>query len=143
MRNLTSVLVLGVAALGLATSSVAAAAATQTIHLTAPTANMHAKGAWGAAKVQFTKHDVSVNITAEKLPDLMALHAKYYVAWLAQANGKKWYVGSFMPHNGMGGASAMLMVTKFQKVVVTAENSKHPMHAMGQIVLSGTAMMTH
>jgi hypothetical protein len=101
--------------------------------------NMEIAHATGSADISYTKHDATIKLTTEKLPNPMALHEHAYVLWLVNGNHKI-SAGSFMVHNGMGALHTMTMDTNFNKLVVTAERSAHAMHPMGVTVLIGQVM---
>jgi|SRR5579884_1802198 len=141
MRRLVFVLAIAFLFLGLSTGA-SAKTTKETIKLAAPHGMMHLGKATGTAKVTYLKHDVTVKITTDGLPAPSMLHnSKYYVAWLGTTGSKTVYLGVLTMDKGMGGLSAMPMVTSFHSIFITAETAKHPMHALGEKVLSGMSMM--
>jgi len=141
MRRLLVALILVSLSLAVA-GGVSAKTSKETIHLTAPKGVMHLNKAMATAQVTYLKHDVTIKITADGLPAASMIHnSKYYVAWLGTTSGKTIYLGVLKVTGTMAGLSAMPMVTSFHSIFVTAETSKHPMHAMGTKVLSGMSMM--
>jgi hypothetical protein len=101
--------------------------------------NMKIAHASGNASIKYTAHDANIRLTAERLPKPTALHQKVYVVW-AITGKQKMNIGHFSVRNGMGGAHLMPMVTKFNKLVVSAERSVTVPHPMGVLVLSGAVM---
>lgn len=98
--------------------------------------NMYFAHTMASAALSYTKHDVTVKVTASHLPKPSVVRAMAYVVWLTDGSMKE-RAGSLMVHGGMASLKAMVMMTKVQDVVVTAEHSSMPAHPMGPVVLSG------
>lgn len=137
MKRVLATLALGGALVGMTTGGAAAAMKRETIHLKAPAGMSALRMTKGVAKVTYTPRDVAVRLTVEHLPAAMKVHgSKYFVVWLTNGH-KRWFLGDLKRTGAMGGVSGTLMLRKFQSIVVTAEKEKHPMRAMGTVVLSG------
>lgn len=94
----------------------------------------------GSATITYTKHDADIKVTTTNLPTLASVHGKYYVVWATTGTRMSTYAGVLAVHGNMAGGHYMIMDTMFNKLVVTAEKSMHPMHAMGARVLTATVM---
>jgi hypothetical protein len=141
MKKTIGMLALGGVLLGISVQGTSAAAMKETIYLKAPAGMSALHMTTGVAKVTYSAHDVSVNVTAAHLPAPSTVHGnKFYVVWL-KSGSKNWFVGDLKMMGAMKGTSGMLMIKTFQDINITAEKTAHPMHAMGTLVLSG--MSTH
>lgn len=98
--------------------------------------NMHFAHTMAGATLAYTKHEASLKVTAQHLPKPSAVKAMAYVVWLVDGKMKA-RAGALKFHSGMAGLKAMVMMTKVQDVVVTAEHSATTKHPMGPVVLSG------
>jgi hypothetical protein len=94
----------------------------------------------GSATITYTKHDADIRVTTDNLPAVASVHGKYYVVWATTGTRMSTYAGILTVHGNMAGGHYMIMDTMFNKLVVTAEKSMHPMHAMGTRILTATVM---
>ena len=94
----------------------------------------------GSATITYTKHDANIKVTASNLPAVASVHGKFYVVWATTGSKMNTYAGVLNVHGAMAAGHYMIMDTMFNQLVVTAEKSMHPMHAMGTRVLTATVM---
>lgn len=94
----------------------------------------------GSATITYTKHDADIKVTTDNLPAVASVHGKFYVVWATTGTKMNTYAGALTVHGNMAGGHYMIMDTMFNKLVVTAEKSKHPMHAMGARILTANVM---
>lgn len=94
----------------------------------------------GSATITYTKHDADIKVTTTNLPAVASVHGKFYVVWATTGTTMNTYAGVLAVHGNMAGGHYMIMDTMFNKLVVTAEKSMHPMHSMGTRVLTATVM---
>lgn len=141
MRKALSSLVLMLALFALGTAATSAAMNKATAQLRPP-AGAHMMGimhAMGSATITYTAHDATIKLTTDGLPAPSRLHENAYVLWLVKGT-KGVYGGTLKVTGAMAGVHAMVMDTKFTRLVISAEKSMHPMHRMGPKVLVGTVM---
>ncbi len=143
MKRRLSALVLTVTVCALGLSSALAAPMMVKFH---PVAASHAMmmmvmHSTGSATITYTKHEADIKVTTVNLPALASEHGKYYVLWAVTGSKMTSYAGSLTVHGTMAGGHFMIMDTMFNKLVITAEKSMHPMHTMmGTRVLTATVM---
>lgn len=94
----------------------------------------------GSATISYTKHDADIKVTTDNLPKVASLHGKYYIVWATTGTKMTTYAGVLTVHGNMAGGHYMIMDTKFTKLIVSAEKTMHPMHAMGTNVLTASVM---
>ena len=141
MRKVLSALTLGGAllSLGAGASLAASMAATAQLKPPAGTHMMAIAHAYGSARIAYTAHDATINLTADNLPKPSALHENAYVLWLVNG-AHKINAGSLKITGSMAGLHAMTMDTMFTGLVVTAEKSATTKDSMGPRVLAGQVM---
>lgn len=139
MRRSLAALALAATLLSVTATGSLAAAKTAVVQLHPPMHShmMSIAHSKGSARISYTAHDATINLTTQKLPTPKSLHGNVYVLWLVTGK-QKTNAGSFSVHNGMGALHAMVMQTMFSRLVVTAEKSMHGMHPMGTQVLLGS-----
>jgi hypothetical protein len=140
MRKTFIAFMVSTALLAFLATGASAAPSKATVHF--HPANMHMMAivhSSGSATITYTAHDASIALTANKLPAAAMLHEKVYVLWLI-TGAQKTNAGALVLHKGMDTLHAMVMQTKFTKLVVTAEKSPHGAHPMGVTVLTGDVM---
>jgi hypothetical protein len=140
-RALSGLALLG--ALGTATlSSVLAGSVMVKFH---PVAASHAMmmmtmHSSGSATISYSKTEANIKVTTDNLPAVASVHGKYYVVWATTGTKMSTYAGVLAVHGNMAGGRYMIMDTMFNKLVVSAEKSMHPSHAMGARILTATVM---
>lgn len=140
MQKTLAVMALAGALLLAGAGGALAAMMNQTVHLKAPAGAMKmTMHAMGTAKVSYTTHDATIQLTTDGLPAPASIHEGAYVLWLVNG-AHKVNAGSLHVNGMMAGAHIMTMDTAFNKMVVTAEKQANVMHAMGPRVLVGTVM---
>jgi hypothetical protein len=141
MRRVLSGLVLAgtLSAMGLSTA-LAAPVMVKFHPVAASHAMMMTMHTTGSATITYTKHDADIRVTTDNLPAVASVHGKYYVVWATTGTRMSTYAGILTVHGNMAGGHYMIMDTMFNKLVVTAEKSMHPMHAMGTRILTATVM---
>jgi hypothetical protein len=142
MRKLLSGLVLAGAFGAVSLSSVLAAPVMVKFH---PVAASHAMmmmtmHSTGSATISYTKTEANIKVATNNLPAVASVHGKYYVVWATTGTKMSTYAGVLTVHGNMAGGHYMIMDTMFNKLVVSAEKSMHPTHAMGARILTATVM---
>jgi hypothetical protein len=141
MRRVLSGLVLAGALSAMGLSTALAAPVMVKFHpVAASHAMMMTMHTTGSATITYTKHDADIRVTTDNLPAVASVHGKYYVVWATTGTKMNSYAGILTVHGNMAGGHYMIMDTMFNKLVVTAEKSMHPMHAMGTRILAATVM---
>ena len=140
MRKSLAGLALAGALVSVGAGGALAAMMNQTVRLYTPShAVKMAMHATGTAKITYTTHDATIQLTADGLPAPASIHEAAYVLWLVNGTHKV-NAGSLHVNGMMAGAHVMTMDTAFNKLVVTAEKHANVMHAMGPKVLVGAVM---
>lgn len=94
----------------------------------------------GSAFIEYTQHDASIKVVTENLPPVRSLHGRYYVLWATTGSAMRTYAGTLTVQKAMAGGHFMIMDTMFNKLVISAEPTRHPMHPMGVRVLVANVM---
>jgi hypothetical protein len=94
----------------------------------------------GSATISYTQQDANIKVTTVNLPAAASVHGKFYVVWATTGTKMNTYAGALTVHGNMAGGHYMIMDTMFNKLVITAEKTSHPMHAMGARILTANVM---